>query len=303
MNCSCKKIISLIVCDVYIFIKVILFFLIYTFNSYSSECPQRIVSLTLASDEIILEIVEDRDRIAGVTYLASDSSISNINDMVGDIEGIHANLEQILNLEPDLLIVSIYKNQDVKNQINDAGINTLYLDDIISFESLRNNILKIGHAVCEKENAEKLVREMNKDLQDIMNRIPEDKDKPKILYYSPPGFTAGENSTINEIIEKSGGINLGKIVGKKSYEKISLEYILKTNPDVILLSSYNPSHNDFPEQFISSSILKDLPAIKKNRVVIIPGKYLSSASHYVVYAVDELINQLLKLHWEIENSN
>ena len=288
---------------VFIFIILIISIFSQSVNSKSSICPQKIVSLTLASDEILIKIVEDKSRISGVTYLAADKTISNIHTEVANIKGIHANLEQIIELDPDLLIVSIYKNQDVKEQIKKAGIKTLYLEDIISFESLKNNILKIGDAVCESNNAQTLIINMEENLELITKKIPTSKAKPRILYYSPPGFTAGENSTINEIIEKSGGINIGRAIGKNSYERISLEYVVESNPDIILLSSYNPSHSDFRKEFVSNSIIKEIPAIKSNKIVIIPGKYLTSASHYVIYAVDELINQLLKIHWKIEKSN
>ncbi len=82
-----------------------------------------------------------------------------------------------------------------------------------------------------------------------------------------------------------------------------MEFIVESNPDIILLSSYNPVNPDFQKEFISNSVLKDISAVKNNRVIIIPGKYLTSASHYVVYAVEELVNNLLEQYWQIEYSN
>ena len=282
------------------FCFLLIFIFILSINSYAENCPKNIVSLTLASDEILLSIVEDKSRISGVTYLASDESISNIHKESANIKGVYANLEQIVELDPDLLIVSVYKSQDVKKQIQKAGINTLYLDEIISFQSLKENILKIGNAVCESENAQILVSNMQNKLDIIKKKIPENGTKPRILYYSPPGYTAGKQSTINEIIEQSGGINIGSEVTKSSYDKISLEYIVESNPDIILISSYNPSHINFEKEFIINPVIKEIPAIKNNKIALIEGKYLTSASHYVIYAVDKLIDQLLELHWKIE---
>ncbi len=288
---------------IYCSIFLLLSTLISPLKTYASECPKSIVSLTLASDEILLDIISDKNRISGVTYLASDQNISNIHDQVSQIPGIYANLEQIIELGPDLLIVSIYKNIDVKEQLKNAGINTLYLDDITSFRSLKNNIEKIGNAVCEVKNASRLISEMENKLESIIKKVPKNKRRPNILFYSPPGFTAGEESTVNEIIQKAGGVNIGASIGKNSYQKISMEFIVESNPDIILLSSYNPVNPDFQKEFISNSVLKDISAVKNNRVIIIPGKYLTSASHYVVYAVEELVNNLLEQYWQIEYSN
>ena len=47
--------------------------------------PQRIVSLTLATDEILLSLV-DTARVRGVTYLAGDSMWTNVSEIARQVE-------------------------------------------------------------------------------------------------------------------------------------------------------------------------------------------------------------------------
>ena len=68
--------------------------------------PQRIVSMTLGTDELLMDLVPT-DRIAALTYLSDDSGISHISDRSGAVEhkirGTSA--EAILALHPDLILI------------------------------------------------------------------------------------------------------------------------------------------------------------------------------------------------------
>lgn len=265
-----------------------------------SKCPDRIVSLTLASDEILLDIVDEKERISAITYLASDKSISNVADRASSFPEIYPNLEQVINLSPDIVIVASYINQNFRKQLDDSGIKTLFLKEFGGLSSVKENINLIGKAVCEEENAKDLIKNMELKLSSITKKIPENKVSPKVLYYSPSGFTAGKDSTVGEIIEMSGAINLGSKTGIKDFGKISLEYIIDSDPDIIILSSFNPSNPDFPKEFIANTVLKNISAVKNSRVKVLPGKHIISASHYVVNSVDDMVNLLLESYWNNE---
>ena len=274
----------------------IIFVFSLTVNSHS-QCPDRIVSLTLASDEILLDIVDDKNRISALTYLASNNTISNVADRASGFPEIHTNLEQVIELNPDLVIVASYVNQNFRRQLSNSGIKTLFLSEFQGLNSVKENISLIGKAVCEEKNAKSVIKEMERKLESSLKKIPEDKISPKVLYYSPSGFTAGKGSMVGEIIERSGAINLGSKAGVKDFGKISLEYIIESDPDIIILSSYNPSNPDFPKEFISNTVLKDISSVKNGRVKTLPAKHVISASHYAVNSVEDMVNLLLESYW------
>ena len=62
--------------------------------------PQRIVSLTLATDEILLSLVAT-ERVRAVTYLAGDSIWTNVSEIARQVEHtVQSDPEQIIALEP-----------------------------------------------------------------------------------------------------------------------------------------------------------------------------------------------------------
>ena len=255
-------------------------------NIREKICPEKIASLSLASDEILLDIIDD-NRIIGVTYLAGNENLSNVHLKSGFVPNkLRPNLEQLIEVRPDLVIVADYIDFAFLNQIEKSGIRTLYLKNLNSIENINKNILLIGEAVCEKEKAQKIVSDMGSKIERIKNRKL--SSRPEILYLFPSLFTSGADSTVGEIIEIAGGINIGKMAGIKGNKKISREYIVESDPDIIIIGSYSIDNEDFIENLKSDKVLKNLTAIKKNHVYQIETKHLTTVSHHIVKGIEDL---------------
>ena len=68
--------------------------------------PMRIISLTLATDEMLLGMVDPR-RLFGVSVFAADPAISNVAQSAAAIpRKLDVNVETILSLRPDLVFVA-----------------------------------------------------------------------------------------------------------------------------------------------------------------------------------------------------
>ena len=65
----------------------------------ASAKPQRIASLNLCTDQLLLMLVA-RERIATVTFLASDPATSYMADAAAGIAPNHGRLEEILPARP-----------------------------------------------------------------------------------------------------------------------------------------------------------------------------------------------------------
>ena len=250
------------------------------------KCPEKIASLSLASDEILLDLV-DKEKIAGVTYLADNKKLSNIHDKTSGIEHkLYPNLEQIIELNPDLLIVADYIDYAFIDQIKKTGINTHFLTELNSLESINNNILSLGNAVCEQEKAENLVNSMNSTIEKLKKR--DISYNPTVLYLFPSFFTAGVNTSIDELITSAGGINVGALAGIDGNKKLSREYILSADPEIIIVGSYSPDEENFVESLRSDKVLAGLQAIKKGNIYTIETSKLTTVSHYIVGGIGEL---------------
>lgn len=253
-----------------------------------APCPESIISLTLVSDEILIDIVSDRKKIAALTYFSTDPLISNVVEKARGIPQVRANLEQVISKSPDLVIVAGHTNPNIRAHLEAAGINVLVLHEIISFESIKKNIDMVGESVCEAAAAKDLVENMERQIAEARAKIPPNAKAPTVLFYGAPGFTVGKRTTINDIIESSGATNLPARLGLSGYSNISTEYVIKNNPDLVLTSSYNPSHPDFVGRMFKNSAFRD------KKIIVLEGKHLDAASHYAALGVNKLVNLIFR---------
>ncbi len=253
-----------------------------------TPCPKSIISLTLASDEILVDIVGDRKRIAALTYFSTDLLISNVAEKARGIPQVRTNLEQVITKSPDLVILADHTDPNIRTHLEAAGTKVLVLHEIVSLESIKKNIRMLGDAVCEGAAAKTLVENMERQIADARAKIPSHIEPPTVLFYGAPGFTVGKRTTVNDIIENSGAINLPARLGISGHSNISTEYVIQNNPDLVLTSSYNPSHPDFVGQIFEN------PAFKDKKIIVVAGKHLDAASHYAARAISDLVNLIFR---------
>ena len=171
--------------------------------------PQRIVSLTLATDEILLSLV-DTARVRGVTYLAGDSMWTNVSEIAQRVEHtVQSDPEQIIALEPDLVLAATYNNPDHVKLLRDAGIPVVVVALFDSVGRVADNIRFVAHLTGDEARAEELISAMEERLAAIEAQVAKAETKPRVLFYTAFGSSAGKGSTFSDIVQRAGGINLG----------------------------------------------------------------------------------------------
>lgn len=259
----------------------------------TSQKPERIVSVTLGTDEILLALV-DKSRLLAVTKYSEDPGISNVAGQTDDIPHKiqSANVEQIIALEPDLVYVASYTNQDVVKQLQDAGLTVAIFEDFNTIQSIIQNIVTVGEQVGEVEKAKQIVAEMEQRLAAIDAKVANiaEENRPRVLTYTPDGYTAGMDTLSHDMITRAGGINAAAEAGLKDWVQISLEKIVELDPEVILVSDWNPGHPDFAESLQQNPALQSVSALKNNRIVSVSGAHLTAVTQYIVNGVEDVFN-------------
>lgn len=261
-----------------------------------SSRPERIVSVTLMTDEILLSLV-DKSRLVGVTSLSADPKISNIAAAVIDIPNkLTLNVETIISLYPDLVFLANWSDAGKVKQLRDAGLKVLQFKSHTKVSEIEAMILTIAKAVGETDKGENLVNWMNAKLNEVKTKvslIPENK-KLTVMDYGTWGSSFGKGSSWDEVIKLAG---LKNAVGEFKSDQwgnvpISKEKLVEIDPDILILPGWvwgDPTGADkFYKKIVSDPALKNLKAVRNNRVFRIPEAHKSSTSQYIVYAVEDL---------------
>lgn len=257
-------------------------------NSDPGRKPQRIVSMTLGTDEILLSLVDPK-RIVAVTFLATDPKISHVAEAAQAIPNkIRLDLERVVALQPDLVLVASYTSADFVKQLVDAGLPVVKLELFTSIQGIKQNILTVGRAVGEEEKARMIIEGMNRRIQEVERRVASSKKRPGVFSYGPTGSTAGRETTFDEMVTLAGGRNLAAEIGISGHVNLSLERLVMIDPEVIILSVWNPEAPGFDQTFLRNPALQHLSAIRMKQVYSIPEKYLTTVSQYIVEAVEKM---------------
>jgi iron complex transport system substrate-binding protein len=245
-----------------------------------TEKPQRIVSLSLCTDQVLLQLVEP-ERIAAIAYLSQDPIYSYYWQLAKNIN-THAGLaENIIPLKPDLIIGSAYTTGNVVHMLSQLGYQTTTFPSPTTLQQAEQYTRDIGIAVGEPERAEQLIKTMRQDIA-TAKAITADKPEQLAISYGPNGFTAGKNTLKNEIINAAGYRNLATELGIDYYGNVSLEQLILSNPDIIIVDEDIPDQNSLAQRITTHPILKqlmhnrDTPSMPTNHWIC-PGPLASKA--------------------------
>ncbi|HML24888.1 MAG TPA: ABC transporter substrate-binding protein [Aggregatilinea sp.] len=250
--------------------------------------PQHIASVTLGSDEILLDLVGP-DRLLGVSYFADDPAISNISDRLDGIE--HTDLsgdpELLISLDADLVVMASYSNPAALEQLEDAQVPVFALSEFNSVDEIRANIRLLGEVTGEETRADALIAEMDARLEAVQDAVA-GEDPVRVLYYEPGGITYGPGSTVDEIINLAGGVNVVAEAGLEAYPLVDPEFVLSTDPDVVLVSGWFSGKDDPLGWFTSDPALGTLRAVQEGRVYAINAAHMTNVSQYIAQGVEDV---------------
>jgi len=258
--------------------------------------PQRIVSLTLFTDEILYELVEP-GRLAAVTTFAADAEISNVASRVAAIPArLTLSVEPVLALRPDVVFVSNWSEADKIAQLRDAGVAVYLVASGLTAVDIQAKIRAVSRIVGETEKGEKLVAAMIARIADVKKRVARiaDDRRLSVVDYAVGGSAQGRGSSWDEIVRAAGLVNAAGVFTADQYGQVPLskEKLLELDPDILILPGWvygDPRGADaFFTQTVEDPALKSMKAVQARRVYKMPERLKSTVSHYVADAVEYL---------------
>ena len=157
----------------------------------------RIASLTLSGDEMILSLVNHK-RIVGLCgKINEEPDMSHVWEIAKEFPKIESNIETMIELEPDLVITADWMKKDVLLQIEETGVNIYTYKTPKNFEEQKKLIRELAVLVEEKERGEALVKNMEDRLLALQKQITDNYKgkKPKVLMYTSYEYTSGKDTT------------------------------------------------------------------------------------------------------------
>jgi len=251
-----------------------------------------IVSLTLSGDEMLLGLVP-KNRIVGLSgKINEDKEISNIVDKAKKFPKVEGNEEVLMSLEPDLIIVADWLSKRITDIGAITGAKVYFYKTPNSYEEQKKLIRDLANLVEEKENGEKLIKNMDDRLKALQNKITKNYKgaKPRILMYTSFGTTSGKNTTFSDMVKLINGVNVVAEAGIDGFKDISKEKVIELNPDIIIvpIAKKYDNINKISKLFFEDPSFKNVKAIKNKKVYFIQYKDITPTSQYMINSIEEL---------------
>ncbi|SPF31887.1 ABC-type transporter, periplasmic subunit [Candidatus Desulfosporosinus infrequens] len=184
------------------------------------------------------------------------------------------NIEELIKTKPDIAIVPVAdKNVD---KISEVGIPVVQLT-FTDFNSLKSCFLLTGDILGDvgKQKAQQYISYLDSKLKmvtDVTSQIPQE-NRPKVLHLTSlsPNIVDGGNTIIDAWIQAAGGVDAaGELPG--SFKEVSMEQILKWNPDVIILGTGNTGLGAKNADLLKTDPQwQKINAVKNGRVYVNPN--------------------------------
>jgi iron complex transport system substrate-binding protein len=253
------------------------------------EEPEKIVSLIPSNTEIAYELGLD-DKIVGVSDFDNYPPEAAEKEKIG---GMELNVEKIISLSPDLVLAHgsvMGSATDALQQVRDAGIKVLVIQDAKSFEEVYSTIEMIGKASGANEQADETIQGMKDDLQAVKEKAAEVSEEEKKSVFvevspSPEIFTPGSNTFMDEMLMLINADNAA--AEQEGWVKMNEEAIIALNPDVIL-TTYGYYTDNAKDLVLSREGWEDVSAIKNEQVYDVHSDLVTRTGPRLVQGVEEL---------------
>jgi iron complex transport system substrate-binding protein len=235
--------------------------------------PERVVSLAPSNTEILFAVGAG-DKVVGVTdycdYPYNFTAWIEAGNMTSIGNFANPSVEPIVELDPDLVLASSLSQEAAEN-LRSLGYNVLVLDPG-SMDGVFNDILLVGKATDQYEEAVALESEFEQKIDSISNQVATASSTPKVYHEVFPFMSAGPDTFIDALITLAGGKNIFHDA-TTSYPTISYETVIEKNPDVMV----------FPDKFMGRDEFSETLEDVNNR----PGwESITAVKNGAIYEID-----------------
>ena len=220
--------------------------------------PGGVISLSPALTELICHLEQEDRLVARSTACDWPESVKSL-PTAGDFA--EPELERILAMKPALVVSNEFVNPKDADALRQAGI-AVELHPCDGFDDYREWVALMGRLLDCPDEAENELKRTDARIAGFEAELKSSEKKPLHALYviwDSPLLTAGADSLPDAVGRLAGLANIVKT--EKGYPSISLEFVLKEDPDVIVWFAHGKDWKSNPSW-------SGIRAIREGRVLI-----------------------------------
>ncbi|MEX0648467.1 MAG: helical backbone metal receptor [Balneolaceae bacterium] len=222
--------------------------------------PQKIISLVPSLTELLFDLGIGNSVIGRTRFCVHpEKEVQNV-PIIGGTK--NPRIDKIKALQPGLIIAN--KEENHKEDIEELEVDfRVLVTDISTIEEALFAIHEIGAACDVPQQAKKLIKSIQSELQNIPDEPPL---SAAYFIWRRPWMSVGRDTYIHSVLDRW---NLENVFSDRTrYPETTLEELSSLSPDLIMLSS-----EPFP--FKEKHIAEVGKACPKSNIVLVNGEWFS----------------------------
>lgn len=196
--------------------------------------PERIVSVNVCTDQLVLMLAERR-RIAALSHLAADPQVSAMSRAAAGLPLTHGQAEEILPLDPDVVIAGAFSARAATRLLARLGYRVVEIPVATALDDVARNVALVAEAVGEPGKGRSLIREFEAEIAALRRPADGAAPAPMAALYWANGYGSGPGTLANALVEAAGFRTLGRRLGIAGTGILPLETLIAAAPDVLIL--------------------------------------------------------------------
>lgn len=252
--------------------------------------PQRIASLSSDATSLLAELVDHELIVASPATPGSKP--------VGETalpDGVHADPEQVLALNPDLVVLTERHGSEGSpaDLLANSGVkvHTFKDSDWSSIDSLMKSMKVLGELTGEKEKAQELSAKIGERRDEIVSAL-NTKAKPRVLLLMTRGgkkMIMAPSTMASGLVKEAGGELISEAEGMRGSAPADPERIAALAPDVILVEDFRGQGKDAFADLLDQPAIAELGA----RVELIsPATTGASAGSKITTGLEDVAEKI-----------
>jgi iron complex transport system substrate-binding protein len=232
---------------------------------------------------------------------------------IGNIDTSTFSEETVISLHPDVLILPLWaKEYDMlpnMEQLEKAGIPVVFVDFYMNpyiGDNYQKSVSILGKLLGKEERAKEIVDYYNEQVDIVYNKLKTvSGPKPTVYFEKSVTGPSGYESTASHAgwalsVEAAGGSNIADGM-VKDYGEINPEYLIKADPDIIILEGFsysdevsgaartgfdvnltNEAKRRIIEGYVNRAGWSDLKAVKDGKLCVVDGDIATGIDNFFV---------------------
>ncbi|HVJ30451.1 MAG TPA: ABC transporter substrate-binding protein [Gammaproteobacteria bacterium] len=220
-----------------------------------AEPLPRVASINLCADQQLLALA-DPEQILTVSWLAADPEESLMASEAQRYTLNYGTAEELLKFAPDVVLAGTYTSPFTRTMLRRLRFRVVELEPEASVADIERNVQLVAEIVGQVARGEQLVAKLREDVRAIEANRPARKLAAVIV--RPGGFTVGADSLANELLTLAGFTNVAAERGLDRWGSLSMEALLRSAPDVIVLTGYRSTQPSLANAVLEHPALRQL---------------------------------------------